>query len=85
MLSSRETTEHFKPKDVRFSGVKHLNLVQDSPHTHLEELVHPQPVDARPLPFECLQEALQVQKLCREQLTINTIIIRKSTGSSHTS
>lgn len=34
---------------------------------HLQELVHPQPVDARPLSFEGLQEALHEQQLCREQ------------------
>lgn len=36
-----------------------LKLILDSRHTHLEELVHPQPVDAGPLPLEGLQEALQ--------------------------
>lgn len=42
---------------------------------HLEELVHPQPVDARPLSFEGLQETLYIQQLCREQKVSVTIII----------
>lgn len=42
-------------------------LILDSRHTHLEELVHPQPVDAGPLSLQGLQEALQEQKLCREE------------------
>lgn len=50
---------------------------------HLEELVHPQPVDARPLSFKGLQETLHVQQLCRRQSTFITILLLTRAPSSY--
>lgn len=53
---------------------------------HLEELVHPQPVDARPLSFKGLQETLHVQQLCREQkgwVTISILVRVTDLSQSH--